>query len=416
METPDNLTPRHVLEGQALMDYLVERAAERAKDAIIDRDERRKRVVTLIFSIVAVVGISSLVSIFKIYVRSELDVFDDKLAQVGVAVDKKLETKGKQLFETLQSQVDSVVKLQIEDRVGAVKKILDEDDLIERYVELALELPEKLAGIHERDDKYVSEKMAEVVQAAEQLGQIKQITRRRRRFFISTRQIVDVMTRFNRETEVNRLDELFGDLMATDLELARTLADHYGQLVIGSPLPIESQPDNMQRLRRYMQAAHDLGYPEKALVWAVFVEFKRNRFVGNSTVASLLESSRDLSNEDRAEFWYNLLAYTDLDNWMIVPDQQGRELELLMAALQQAYPEVTQVMQANLDANEYLQARLTSLRGKPPTPQQPPPAQQQVEASMPEAAPPATAQSPAEPTPAPPVTAEAPSESNTLRQ
>jgi hypothetical protein len=407
METPDDLTPRHVLQGQALMDYLVERAAERAKDAIIDRDERRKRIVTLVFSIIALVGISGLVSIFKIYVRSELDVFNDRLNEANLTLDKKLDSKSAVLFQDLQQSVKEKVGAEIADQVGAVKKILDEDDVVERYVELALDLPEKLVGVHQRGDKYMADKLAEVMQAAEQMAQIKQSTRRRRRFFISTRQIVDVMTRYNRETEINQLDKLFGDVMAADQELARKLVDHYGQLVIGSPQGIDAQPANMDRLQRYMRAAHDLGYPEKALIWSVFVEFKRNQFNGNSTTRSLLESTRDLADEDRAEFWYNLLVYTDANNWMTNPDQQGRELEQLMAALQRQYPEVTQVMQANLTSNEYLQTRLAALRERNPNWRQQ--SQQQL-APTSEAAAPETA---SEPTPA---TAEAPSDANTLRQ
>ncbi len=405
MQMSDDMTPRHVLQGQALMDYLVERAADDAKSAIIDLDERRKRIVTLVFSIIAVVGVGSLVSIFKIYVRSELDVFDKKLQVATASLDKKLETKGKEMIANLQMQVDDTVAGKIDERIGAVKKILDDDDLMERYVELALELPEKLAGIHERGDKYVAEKMTEVVQAAEQLSKAAQATRRRRRFLMSTRQIVDVMTRFNRETEINRLDDLFGEVMASDQELSRTLVDHYGQLVVGSPVPVEAQADNLKRLQRYMQAAHDLSYPEKSLIWQLFVEFKRNQFVGNATTRSLLESTQDLSEVDRAEFWYNLYVYTDSANWLITPDQQGRELEQLMAALVQAYPQITQVMENNIAANDFLQARLANRRGKNATSRLPRP-----QASSTEAAPAESAEEAA------PATAAAPGAANSLRQ
>jgi hypothetical protein len=410
METPEDLTPRHVLQGQALMDYLVERAAERAKDAIIDRDERRKRVITLVFSSIALLGISGLVSIFKIYVRSELDVFDSRLTEASLALDKKLDKKADLLVLELQKQVSATVELQISDSIGAVKKVLDEDDLVERYVELAFDLPEKLNGIHERGDKYVTEKLGEVVQAAEQMEHIKEMKRRRRRFLMSTRQIIDVMSRFNRETEINRMDDLFGDVMASDQELAHTLVDHYGQLVVGSPRPVEAQADNMARLQRYMQAARDLSYPEKALVWAVFVEFKRNNFTDNSTVRSLLESSDDLQPDDRAEFWYNLLVYTDRHNWMLAPDQQGKELERLMAALQRTYPEITRVMEDNIVSNDYLQARLANLRDRSPA-SRPQPLEQQAPMAAPMPEPPTVTASEA-----PAEVAEAPTGDNTLRQ
>jgi hypothetical protein len=159
-----------------------------------------------------------------------------------------------------------------------------------------------------------------------------------------------------------------------------------------------------------MQAAHDLSYPEKALIWAVFVEFKRNNFADSSTVRSLLESTRDLANDDRAEFWYNLLVYTDSTNWLLAPDQQGRELEKLMAALQRTYPEITQAMEYNLASNEYLQARLANLRERTPAKQQQLQQQAAPMAAPPSEPPTATASE------TPPATAEAPSGENTLRQ
>jgi hypothetical protein len=228
---------------------------------------------------------------------------------------------------------------------------------------------------------------------------------------MSTRQIIDVMSRFNRETEINRMDDLFGHVMASDQELAHTLVDHYGQLVVGSPRPIEAQSDNMARLHRYMRAAHDLSYPEKALIWAVFVEFKRNNFTDSGTVRSLLESTRDLAPDDYAEFWYNLLVYTDSKNWLLAEDQQGRELEKLMAALQRTYPEITQVMENNIASNEYLQSRLANLRERTPLSQVQPLEQQAAPMAAPTPEPPAATASEA-----PTEIAEAPNGENTLRQ
>jgi hypothetical protein len=160
-----------------------------------------------------------------------------------------------------------------------------------------------------------------------------------------------------------------------------------------------------------MQAAHDLSYPEKALIWAVFVEFKRNNFTDSATVRSLLESTRDLADDDRAEFWYNLLVYTDSTNWLLAPDQQGRELEKLMAALQRTYPEITRVMENNIASNEYLQSRLANLRDRAPS-SRPQPREQQaapMAAPMPESPTATASETPRE-------IAEAPRGENSLRQ
>ncbi len=89
---------------------------------------------------------------------------------------------------------------------------------------------------------------------------------------------------------------------------------------------------------------------------------------------------------------------------MHTPDQQGRELEQLMDALQEQYPQVTTVMDENIANNEILQARIANRHGGGVT-SRPPRPQPGVEPSGPTA-------SPVEP---PPATAAAPSGANPLR-
>jgi ribosomal protein S17E len=369
MESEDS--SKYTLQGRELVEYLVHRAADDAKAALIERDERRNRRTGFIMSIVALIGVGSLVSALKIFVRSEVDVIQQRFKENDAAVRDLLAQSSQSLQNEFTGRIESSVSKAVEKKILDVQRTLEENDRFERYAELAQQLPEKTAGIHQRGDKFLTEALRETLEAAEQMAGVKRITKRGR-FLMSTRQIVDVMTRFNRESEINRLDDLLGEVMATDQELARILVDHYGQLVIGSPRPVESLTDDMARLNRYLRAAQEQNYPEKALVWSLFTEFKRNGYERNETTDRLLESTKDLVDRDRAEFWFNLYVYTNPLNWMLAPDQQGRELARLMAALQNQYQAngITEVMEQNLANNPFLQTRLADLRAKNPAWQQ----------------------------------------------
>jgi hypothetical protein len=352
----DDQTTKHVLEGRELIEYLVERAAQDAKAALVDLEERRKKRVGLIMSVIALVGVGSIVSALKIFVRGEMDVVHEQMNAAVAALDQRVEKAGGVLRDDLLKSVEAAVLVQMNKEIGEVRKKLEDNEAFERYAELATRLPEKLDGSTERGDKYLVETLRETLEAAEVMAAMPDIARRPR-FLLATRQVVDVMSRFSRETEINRLDDLLGPAMATDQELARILVDHYGELIIGSPQPIEAHADNMVRLNRYMQAARELNYPERWLLWELFVEFKRNNHQKSPAVYGLLQSSTDLPDANRTKFWFQFYRYTSWVNWMRRSDQQSRELERLTAALQEHYPEVRTVV-LQVAENEELLAQL----------------------------------------------------------
>jgi hypothetical protein len=352
----EQVTTKHVLEGRELIEYLVERAAHDAKTALTEIEERRKKRIGIVFSVVALVGVGGMMSVLKVFVRAEMDVADDQMKAAVAALDARFEKGSSALREELLSSVEAVVVAQMDDKVGALRKRLEDNDAFERYAELALRLPEKLDNNTEHGDKYVVETLREALEAAEVMAALPNIAQRPR-FLLATRQIVDVMSRYSRETEINHLDDLLGRAMATDQELARILVDHYGELIIGSPQPLEAHADNLQRLNRYMQAARELNYPERWLLWELFVEFKRNHYEKSPAVFGLLESSSDLPDINRTKFWFQFYRYTNWVNWMRRPDQQSRELERLTAAMQNHYPDIRAVMLQVTD-NEELLAQL----------------------------------------------------------
>jgi hypothetical protein len=412
-------TSRYTLEGRELVDYLVHRAADDAKAALIERDERRNRRTAFIMSIIALIGVGSLVSALKVFVRGEVDVLQSQFEKQRTEVEKLITAQADSLQTEFKARIEQSVAKAVDAKIGAVVATLSENDQFEQYAELASQLPTRLGRISQHGDKekYVSAVIREVTDAAAQISSVSRITSRAR-FITATRQVVDVLTRYNREAEINRLDDILGKSMATDQEMAHTLADHYGQLVVGSPQSIEAMAEDVARLNRYLRASREQNYPEKALIWSVFVEFKRNKFVRNSTVDGLLESSRDLVADDRAEFWYNLYVYTNPLNWMTTPTQQGRELARLMERLQAEYkPEdITGIMERNIANNQSLQQRLAELRAKNPAWQQSIEEQATQQAIAPVAASPAgsSPQQPSTPTETPPQSAEAPTEKDNL--
>jgi hypothetical protein len=103
----DDQTTKHVLEGRELIEYLVERAAEEAKSALADIEERRKKRVGLIFSVIALVGVGSIVSALKIFVRGEMDVVSDQMKTAVAALDQRVDKAAGALREDLLKNVEA---------------------------------------------------------------------------------------------------------------------------------------------------------------------------------------------------------------------------------------------------------------------------------------------------------------------
>ncbi|MBX3424905.1 MAG: hypothetical protein KF688_04420 [Pirellulales bacterium] len=354
-------TPQFSLAGQALLDHIAERAAQMAKAEVLAREERRNRTLTTVIAVLGLAGVGAVMGGLKLLVWQEMHSVETRMAELRDELDAAVGARfADQTIQTV-NHVREQVLADVAKELGDVRRQLQVNSQFEEYAELADRVAERLSGVHRGQDKYVAAVLGETMQAIRAVAAEPELTGRTR-FLVVTRRIVEVLVRFNRVAEIDEIDDLLGDFIRRDAELAKALADHYGQLVVGSPLPLPEQVRHVERLERYATAAGHTVYAHKQLVWRLFLEFKRNGFQRTAATDGLLESSQDLTPESREQFWFDLCLYSDPSLWMIAVDQQGRELKRLMAALVERYPIVANMIEQVVEANPAIQQNIAERR------------------------------------------------------
>ena len=143
----------------------------------------------------------------------------------------------------------------------------------------------------------------------------------------------------NLEKEIDQIDELIGHILIHDARSATVMADHYGELIMGSAYDLDDLATQTGNIQKYLDAGSNEGYPEKEKLWRIFIELKKNNYSKSATLTKLVASIVDLNDQDENALQRQLEHYSDATNWMNPVTQQGRELEKAVKLLRQFYPE-----------------------------------------------------------------------------
>jgi len=347
---------KHVLEGRELIDYLIEKTAGATNAQMLQREERRNRRTAVFLSILAFVGIGAIISAIKLFVQQEM-----AAAQVA-ATNAVRESLGKEFNDRLgvvQEAIHKEAVTQVTSQIGQIQQQLKHDA---DYREL-LFLSDKL----EREVNEKSSNAAELVSMLHKavarvmaLADAESI-RTESRFVESLNVVVNLLARSDMNREINRLDKALGDVMAMHQRMALNLTDHYGQFIISSPHPVSKLTQEADALARYARASRDLEYPEKAMMWELFVAYKENSFQATYSTRAMVDQIHDLSELDRSSFCRYLLMYQDPRHWMHVPDHEGREMGRLVNGLLEQHSELQKLMQNQVANNPKLQLLVRQL-------------------------------------------------------
>ena len=179
----------------------------------------------------------------------------------------------------------------------------------------------------------------EALESIRKLSGVERITNQQRTI-LAIRKVILAFTQAGLNGDIDEIDDLIGDTVRSDTQIFLNLSDHYGQRIVGSPYPVEELAGQLERMQKYTKAADENGYPEKKLLWELFIEFKRNKYTSNPTTDSLVESIRDLSENDLPNFCNAVILFSDSTNWQNKETQEGRELEKLVLAIQENYQSI----------------------------------------------------------------------------
>lgn len=347
----ENYSAKHVLEGRELIDYLVEKASSNTNAELLRREERRNRRMTALLSVMTFIGIGAVVGAIKLFVqqeiaRTEIGVVEKVKTSVAEDLHIRLTAFEKEALASAQKQVD--------EQVGQVRNELVRYKDYQEFLALSEIIKAEVAA-----DKFPDKPLASALKTIDQLANAESVTSQPN-FLDGVKIIIDLLVRTDRKSEIDHLEQALRDVLVNDSSISLDLADHYGQVIISSPYPVEDLQSEFEAMSRYARSSRELHYPEKALMWEIFVAFKRSQYHPTPTTDSMVETVQDLNEADTRNFCYHIFLNSHPLHWMSTPDQEGRELARLVTKLLEEYPDLRQTVEAQIATPE-LRSSIESL-------------------------------------------------------
>lgn len=375
----NNQSTRHVLEGRELIDYLVEKTANTANAELLCREERRNRRLTVILSILTVVGVGGLVGALKMFVNEQMVAVREQADSIAGDLEAYVDRKTNLLLKDLNGRIETDVNAKVEEEVGQVRNMLQQYKQYQEFLALS-----EVIKAEVENDKFPDKALETSLSLVEQLAQAESITRQPR-FLEAVKIVIDLLVRTDRKSDIDKLEAELSHVFVTDSTISLDLADHYGQVIISSPYPVDELQHEYETLCRYARASRELNYPEKALMWKLFVAYKRTGYVRSPTTDSMVETVQDLNEADTRNFCYQIFLNSHPLHWMNTPDQEGRELARLVNGLLEDYSNLRQTVENQMATPELQPAIEKLVQRKMKRLQQLPP-QQEQEVEMPQTA------------------------------
>jgi len=338
---PCNST-KHVLEGRELIDYLVEKTSSTANAELLRREERRNRRMTVLLSLLMAVGVGGVIGALRMFVDEQMEGVRAHVQEMTDNLQVYSDRQRELLKQEMDNRVAGAVAAKVDSEVGSVRRMLQQ---YKQYQEL-LALSEVIAA-EVKQGKLPKTALATSLKLVDQLATSSDIISQPR-FLEAVKVVIDLLVRTDRKSDINQLEQSLNEVFVTDSKIALDLADHYGQLIVASPYPVEQLEQYIKPFSRYTRACRELNYPEKALLWEMFVAFRQNNFQPSPVTDRMVEMIQDLNDQDTDSFCRNLFLNSHPLHWMNQPDQEGRQLAKLVQGLLDHYPTLRQTMEARL--------------------------------------------------------------------
>lgn len=336
-------TTKHVLQGRELIDYLVEKASINTNAELLQREERRNRQTKFFLSIVSLVGVGAVVGAIKLFVQQEITVAQNNVTQ---SMREELQQSVEARLQQFEQRAQQTVATQVDEQVGHVRMMLEQYKQYQELLAIA-----EIINAEVENDKFPEQQMETALKLIEQLATGESIANQPR-FLEAAKIVIDLLVRTDRKRDIDKVESLLSDVLVTDSKISLDLADHYGQLIISSPYPVAELEQEFAVLSRYARASRALKYPEKALMWELFVAYKRGQYSRTPTTDGMVEMVQDLNEADTRNFCYHIFLNSHPLHWMNTPDQEGRELARLVTRLLEDYPDLRQTVETQMATPE----------------------------------------------------------------
>lgn len=353
-------TTKHVLQGRELIDYLVEKAATTTNAELVEREDRRNRRSTIVFSVITFIGISGLMGAAQLFIdnavqdrtkefRAEMTRNSEQLERRIAAMQLEGQALQKllaQQMDTLSLSIDQKVKYQVSEEATRGLVLLKHREQYHAMKQFVSEIKEQIAI-----NEYPENLLTAAVDTANSLADAPEILAEPQ-FQGMIETLIDLLVRADRVKDIGRVEKATRETCVRSKNIAFSLTDHYGQLIISSPYTVEQMPEEFEALTRYARASRDLKFPEKSLMWELFVEYKRSKYARSATTDEIVGMIHNLAEADLRNFCYYVFLNSHPLHWMYTPDHEGLMLAKLVEGLLDDYPELRKTVETQLASPE----------------------------------------------------------------
>jgi hypothetical protein len=357
-------TTKHVLQGRELIDYLVEKAATTTNAELIEREERRNRRSTVVLSVVTFIGVGGLMGAARLFIdnavqqrtaefREQITGNAEQLERRIAAMHLESQTFQKLMNDqmtALSQGMEQKVKQHVAEEASRGLLLLKQREQFHSLKQFVSEIKEKVA-----ENQFPENLLTAAIDIANHLGEAPTITVEPE-FQNMIETLIDLLVRSDRVKDINRVELATRQTCIQSKSIALNLTDHFGQLIVSSPYPVEQMPSEFEALTRYARASRELKYPERSLMWELFVEFKRSKFNRSPNTDEFVAMINNLEPVDLRSFAYYVFLYSEPLHWEYSPDHEGQTLAKLIASLLKAYPELNKTVQEQLATPELRQS------------------------------------------------------------
>ena len=161
---------------------------------------------------------------------------------------------------------------------------------------------------------------------------------------VSVEKIIDAFHAAGLGSDLNQINDMFGESLVWHGGIAFTMIEHYGQKIVGSGLPLSSMETEHDVLTRYMVGAPASQTPElqgQVHFWKMLVEFMRS---GNSRIVdNLVAGAYGLQDAGKQMLGRQIWWCQDATRWQDPVTPEGLEIQRIFGEFIDTYPDLRKI-------------------------------------------------------------------------
>lgn len=292
---------RIIASDEQLTKWFVSEVTEKVDARMVQRQAKRDKIWSIIFGLATLVGIGVVVTLSKSFITDAVDKASEKQRDLIIQALKD---------DIRQSLVDETKEIRNE-----IKQQGDYHQF--SYMSLSLKFAQQGFTNEERDTVMV---LLESISSSREL-------RSKPGFRGLLENVIASFASANLHNHLEKLVSLFETETTGTPAITHTLVQHYGQELVGSPLPPERwKAEEVALFDKFETACRLHKIPEIALPYRLLIEFRRANNNATDLTRGLLHGVTFLNARDRVIFHQSLITISETSFWMKRSTPQGAHI------------------------------------------------------------------------------------------